>query len=154
MEYLELKQKPGTEGNRKLMKRYQSLDELIEALKKVDIPESLIVSVNRDIEQINTFAGNEKELGKLILKSVTRILRMVEKEAGVVPRGHYRTMWLGLGMAIFGIPMGVAFGMALDNLAFIGIGIPIGMVIGIAIGTAKDKQAAEKGKQLDFSREL
>lgn len=153
MEYLELKRKPGTEGNKKLAKRYASLEKLFEALKKVEIPETPIESVNRDIEQINNFTGSEKELGKLILKSETRILRMVQKEAGMVPRGHYRMQWLAIGMAVFGVPLGVGIGMALDNLAFIGIGIPMGMVIGLAVGTAMDKQAAEKGKQLDYSKE-
>ncbi|MBT8222071.1 MAG: hypothetical protein KJN96_02760 [Eudoraea sp.] len=57
---------------------------------------------------------------------------------------------MALGMAVFGVPMGVAFGAALDNMAFLGIGIPIGMAIGIAIGTAMDEQAKKEGRQLDI----
>lgn len=153
MEYPKIIRKPGTGENKKLVKRYASFEKLIEALKKVEIPDTLIESVNRDIEKINTFSGSEKELGKLIRRSKTRILRMVEKETGIVPRGHYRLKWFALGMVVFGVPMGVGFGLAVDNLAFIGIGIPIWMIIGIAIGTNMDKRAAKKGKQLDFKKE-
>lgn len=57
-------------------------------------------------------------------------------------------------MAVFGVPIGVAFGFGLSNMAFIGIGIPIGMSIGIGIGAAMDKKAKEEGRQLDFENVL
>ena len=53
-------------------------------------------------------------------------------------------------MSAFGMPLGVAFSVALDNFAFIGIGLPIGMSIGMALGAGMDKKAAKEGKQLDF----
>ena len=55
---------------------------------------------------------------------------------------------MGIGMAVFGIPLGVVFGTTQGNMAFIGIGIPIGLVMGVAIGSQKDKKAKEEGKQL------
>lgn len=62
-------------------------------------------------------------------------------------------MWLAVGMAAIGIPFGVVFGISLDNMSFLGIGIPIGMGIGIAIGTAMDKKARDEGRQLDLEVE-
>ena len=66
---------------------------------------------------------------------------MIEKELKLVTKHHYRTTWLAVGMAAFGIPFGVAFGASLGNMAFLGIGIPIGMVVGMAIGSNMDKKA-------------
>ena len=37
-----------------------------------------------------------------------------------------------------------------NNLAFLGLGLPIGMVIGIALGSSKDQEALKKGLQLDI----
>jgi len=55
-----------------------------------------------------------------------------------------------LGMSSFGIPLGVAFGFSVGNLALLGIGIPIGMAIGIGFGTYLDKKAKEEGRQLQY----
>lgn len=54
-----------------------------------------------------------------------------------------------LGMTIFGLPFGLMFAMSLDNMAFLGIGLPMGMPIGMAIGAAKDKKAKDEGKVLE-----
>ncbi len=79
---------------------------------------------------------------------------MIEKELKLVTKNHYRNTWLALGMAAFGIPLGVAFGTSLGNIAFIGIGLPNGLpnglAVGIAVGTGMDKKAFEEGKQMDL----
>ena len=62
-------------------------------------------------------------------------------------------MWLGLGMAVFGVPIGVFLGVSIENMGMIGVGIPIGMAVGIAIGTSMDKKALEEGRQLNVSME-
>jgi hypothetical protein len=92
----------------------------------------------------------EKDLSRQVKKSQTGILQMIEKEMKLVPKNRYRNMWLALGMASFGVPLGVVFGLSLGNMAFLGIGLPIGMGIGIAVGTALDKKAADSGNQLDL----
>ena len=51
---------------------------------------------------------------------------------------------------IFGIPIGAAFGLSLNNMAFLGIGLPIGMSIGLAMGARMDNKAKEEGRQLDI----
>ena len=67
-----------------------------------------------------------------------------------MPKKHYRNTWLAVGMAAFGIPLGLAFGATLGNMAFLGIGLPIGMVFGMSVGTNMDKKAFEEGRQLDL----
>jgi len=56
---------------------------------------------------------------------------------------------MALGMAAFGMPIGIVFGSIIGNMAFIGLGLPLGMVMGLALGTNKDKTAFEEGRQLN-----
>jgi drug/metabolite transporter (DMT)-like permease len=67
-----------------------------------------------------------------------------------VTKNHYRNTWLALGMGVFGIPLGVTFGVSLGNMGLLGIGLPIGIVVGLAVGSVLDKKAFEAGRQLDL----
>jgi drug/metabolite transporter (DMT)-like permease len=83
-------------------------------------------------------------------KTQTQIIKLIEKKHKLVTKNHYRNTWLAIGMAVFGIPLGVAFGTSLGNMALLGIGLPIGMAIGMGVGTGMDKKALEEGRQLDL----
>lgn len=74
---------------------------------------------------------------------------MLEKEHKIVPKNYYQSLWMLLGMAAFGLPIGAAFGASIGNMAFLSIGLPIGMVIGLAMGAGMDKKALKEGRQLD-----
>ncbi|MAM30687.1 MAG: hypothetical protein CMC13_16865 [Flavobacteriaceae bacterium] len=104
--------------------------------------------MSTEIEKVNTIQDSAYK--KQLLKSRTKILRILEKELKLVPKNYYRNLWLALGMSVFGIPMGAAFGVALDSMAFLGIGLPIGMVIGMAVGSEMDKKAAKENRQLNI----
>jgi hypothetical protein len=81
-------------------------------------------------------------------------LKLLEKEQKIVPKKHYQTLWMVLGMSSFGLPMGVAFGLALGNIGLMGLGLPIGMGIGLAMGTKMDKKALAEGRQLAFEAKM
>ena len=119
-------------------------------MNKKELPDDLISTINKGIEEINSFSASDKELRKFIKKTQSRIVKLIEKELKLVPLNHYRNTWLAIGMSAFGIPLGVAFGTSLGNMEYIGIGLPIGMAIGIAVGTEMDKKAFKEGKQLDL----
>ncbi|MFD2826373.1 hypothetical protein ACFSYG_07810 [Leeuwenhoekiella polynyae] len=87
---------------------------------------------------------------KKIRKSQFEILTFLEKEAGIVTKNHYRSKWLAVGMAAFGIPMGAAFGAALGNMSYLSIGMLFGIAIGVNVGRKKDKDAAAENKVLDI----
>lgn len=55
-----------------------------------------------------------------------------------------------LGMSVFGIPLGLGFGLSIGNFGMLAIGIGIGMAIGVGVGTSMDKKAFNEGRQLDF----
>ena len=135
--------------NPKLTKCYQKLENLLDELRKRSLSDTVIGFVNQQITIINQ-NHDEKELKKHVSKSLRKIIKILEKEHKIVPKGYYRNMWLALGMSAFGIPIGVAFGAALDNMAFMAMFMPVGMMIGIAIGSQMDTKAAKEGRQLDF----
>ena len=150
MEIKELNIRQGIDQNRRLMKAFNQFEQVLAELRKKEIPEEIISTINNSVDRINTASEPEKELRKLIRKAQSLILKMIEKELKFVTKNHYRNTWLAIGMSVFGIPIGVIFGTSIGNMGLLGIGLPIGMVIGIAIGTGMDKKAFEEGRQLDL----
>ena len=150
MEIKELKKRPSIDQNKKLISAYAQFDTLLTELKNKELPEEIVKHMNTGIDQINSFSESEKELRKQIRKTQTGILKLIEKELKLVTKNHYRNTWLAVGMAAFGIPLGVAFGTSIGNMGLLGIGLPIGMVIGMAVGSGMDKKAVESGRQLDL----
>lgn len=142
--------RPSFEENSKLAKAVHNLSTLISAIEQMNIPEEQQHKINEIIAGVNSFPGRDPELLKQLKSAQAGILKVLENELQIVSKNHYQLQWLALGMATFGIPIGVVFGAALGNMAFLGIGLPIGMAIGIAVGSGKDKQAADQGKQLDW----
>ena len=97
--------------------------------------------------------STERALRRGISRTTTALLTYLEKQHGLVPPGHYRAQWMAIGMAAFGVPIGTAIGVVLDNMGLIGVGIPLGMVVGMAIGSGKDDAAAKDGLQLDMEEQ-
>ena len=122
---------------------------LVDELNKRNIPIRLVEPFNTAIDKVNNYKGSIGGLRKLFNEVKINILKTLEKELKIVPQKTYLTRWLAIGMAVFGIPIGIAYGNLFDNMAFLGIGLPIGMVIGMAIGAGMDKKAKKEGRQLD-----
>ena len=138
------------EPNKRLLKEYQKMEDLIEALNKKEIPAELLTVINDDIKLVNSFSGTDKELTKTLRKTHSKILKFVEKELKLVAKNHYRTLWMAIGISVFGISMGTVFSTVFGNYSYLGMGIPIGMVFGLVIGANLDKNAEKDGKQLDL----
>jgi len=150
MEIIELQQIPGLETHAKLKTKYLQFDKLLVELRKRELPDSVVMAVNHEIEELNADRGTETDRRRIIAKKQANILKFLEKELKLVPINHYRNLWLALGIAAFGIPLGVAFAASIGNMAFLGIGLPMGFPLGIAIGSGLDKKALEEGRQLDW----
>jgi hypothetical protein len=119
-------------------------------LRKRELPVEMVSAINQEVEVINAVSDTGKGFRKMVRDKQSHILKMLEKELKLVPKNYYRNMWLAIGMAVFGLPLGVVFGASLGNMAFIGIGLPIGMVIGMGVGAEMDKKAFREGRQLDI----
>jgi len=150
MKLKDLISQPEHKKNDKLDAEYRQLRRLLEELGKRELTPEVADFINQCIDELNTFRGTEKELKKVLRGEQGKILRKVEKELKLVPRGYYRTTWIAQGMAVFGIPLGVVLGAALDNMAFMGVGLPLGLAIGAAVGSQMDQKAAAEGRQLDL----
>ncbi len=150
MEIIKLIERLDSKENSKLHKRYVQFGTLLKELKNKRLSNEIIDFINIEVKELNAIPTSEKRLKFKIIRKQSKIIRHIEKELKIVPKSYYRNAWLGIGMAVFGIPLGVAFGTSLDNIGLIGIGMPLGMVIGVVIGTKMDKKALKEGRQLDF----
>ena len=147
-----LKARTALEGNPKLVKAEQNLNSLLAAIGQKSISPEVEKKINEIIEEgNNNFGTDDKERIKRLKTAQTAILKILEKDHQIVPKNHYQLQWTAIGMAAIGLPLGMAFGMSLGNLGLMGLGLPIGLGVGVAIGTAKDKQTAQEGRQLDWS---
>lgn len=134
----------------KLTKKFTSLSKLIFAAGKHDLPDTFVSYVNNEIDLIGKFPGTTEETTKKLGTVQKDFLQKLEKEHQLVPKNHYRNLWLPLGMATFGLPIGVVIGLLMDNISLLAIGLPIGLAIGVVFGTSLDKKAKKEGRQLDF----
>lgn len=136
-------------SNKTVQRSYQKLLLTLEYLEGKDIPEKAEVQLNERIDKING-ETDPKRLGITIRKAYQRATQLLEKHMKIVPRKYYMMQWMAIGIAAFGVPIGVAFGSAMGNMAFIGVGIGMGLPIGMAVGTAMDSKAEKEGRQLPF----
>lgn len=139
-----------TNSHPKFGSKLKHLNSLLDELRQRELPGTSEVYINGLIIDLNKKDGSDPKLHKQLCQLQQRILKHLEKQLKWVPKGYYQSQWTAIGMAVFGMTFGVVFATALDNMAFIGIGLPIGMAIGIGIGTTMDQKAAKENRQLAF----
>lgn len=154
MTFLPLEERPELTSQSKIQKRFNTLNQVWNEIQKKDVPPATLEKLNGFIEEFNRLDTNDKTLKKAITKTRTNLLTTLQKDLGITPKHYYRNLWMGLGMAIFGVPLGVMFGFSFGNMAYLGLGIPLGLAFGLAMGEQKDKKAAKEGKQLDVDIEM
>ena len=140
--------------NSKTAVLYSKLEALLTALSQKQIPDDVEALVNQEIEALNVSKATGKTLAKQIKIQQNKIIKIVEKAVKIVPKNYYRSLWLVLGMSVFGVPLGVAFGAIIGNMGLLGVGLPIGMGIGVLVGSTIDKKAFKEGRQLDFEAKI
>ena len=150
MNIIEPKERSDISEDVKLSKIYTRFQKLIKELKERELPDKIIETVNKEIEDINTTSLIGKELRKLTWQKQTKILGLLEKELKIVPKNHYRSIWTALGMSVFGLPIGIIIGTIIGNMGMLATGVGLGMCIGLFLGAGMDKKALKEGRQLDF----
>lgn len=135
----------------RLNQLYNQFDTLLNELRYRRLPDSIIQTINNEVEEINTSNSlTTADLRKVIKKKQTAILKLIENELKLVPKNYHRNLWLALGMTVFGIPLGVLAGVLLKKPGLFAIGLPIGVAIGVTVGTAMDKKAVKENRQLNI----
>lgn len=126
---------------------FTKLNQLIDELNTKEIPDTVAIKIN---ELVNAINASEKDRQYLInlSENKTKIVKILENDLGLVPKNYYRNTWLILGMTTIGLPLGVCFGLLMDNMGLMGIGLPIGMVLGIGLGSSKDQKVFKENRQL------
>jgi hypothetical protein len=147
MEINNLNQRQFVDQHTPLFRLYAQLDNLLGELRKRDLPDSIVAAINSDIDLVNLTSYSE--LQKQTKKSQTAILWLLEKELKLVTRNHYRSTWMSMGLAVFGVPIGLILGLLIANMGMLGVGLPFGLLIGMVVGAAMDKRASEEDRQLD-----
>ena len=149
---LEPNQRPKLSGKTK--DSYNQFERLILEIRKKKLPEEIAFVINRHITQLNSVEDTGKTLRNEIRKEQSKIVGLLAQKLKIVPINYFRKTWFVLGMTVFGIPIGAAFGLSLNNMALLGIGLPIGMSIGLAIGARMDNKAKEEGRQVDIELKM
>lgn len=144
----EIAELPEDAGN-KINKKYQKLKQLIAELNNRKLTTETVTDINDIIQQYNNHSQKTKSLSGLLGRTRILILKVVEKRMKLFPKNAMMTRWMAIGMAIFGVPMGVVYGLVLDNMAFMGVGISIGLSLGVGIGISLDKKIKKEGRQLN-----
>jgi len=151
MKIIDLIERSDINQDSKAKRRFQSLKELLDELGKLDISEEIVSFINQEVDKINNFRGSLKILSAELSRITNKVLALLKKKHGIVKKNHYQNLWMVLGMSVYGLPLGVILGAALDNMGLIGIGIPLGMIFGMAMGSMMDKKAEREGRVLAFS---
>lgn len=149
MEIIKPDLKPELLTDSKTKALYDQFQQLLNELEKKKISAETAEKVNRETALINSTALRDKDLHKMLKQKQNDIIKLLEKEHKIVPKNYYRNLWLAVGMGAFGLPIGVAFGLLIHNIALLSIGLPIGMAIGVVVGSSLDKKAEAEGRQLD-----
>lgn len=136
-------------GQPQLDEIYIQFSKLITELNARDLPDDTVLYINKEIEAINATTKKGSNLKRLLLKGQSKIISLVERELKIVPKNYYRNRWWVIGMAVFGIPIGIALSAGNKNFGSIALGLPIGLAIGLAVGAEKDKKAFREGLQLN-----
>ncbi len=147
MELPQVEVKEKDQLKKKEKRALEQFNVLISALNDRELDQEMIEHIKGNISNVRSEPNYNT-----IKKEESKILDYVKKKQGYVAKNHYMTLWIALGMSTIGVPIGLAIGLALDQLGFMGIGIGGGLAIGVAIGSKKDKNAKEQGKQLPITK--
>lgn len=150
MRLTELEGRANKVDNDKAQAKVVQFKSLLIELEKKELPDTIVAAINQEVQELNAVVGTDDDFSKLLKKKQSAIISLVEKQVKIVPQHYYRTMWMALGMSVFGLPLGVALGAILSNMGLLGIGLPIGMGIGILVGTRLDMKAKNENRQLNI----
>lgn len=135
--------------HKKIERKHQQFVDLISELNQKELTDDIVQEVNPLILQVNNLDEHEPKFKSCVNKQFNAIIKLIAAKLRLVPKKFYQQMWFPLGMAIFGIPVGLIISMLSSNYAFIGIGLPIGLAIGAFLGSKMDDKAEKEGRQLN-----
>lgn len=137
-----------TDINYKKLVMYENYKKYIKELQSKTLPESLIEKLNLLIDVNNQMHDDEEMYRKSLNKIVRDTVKLVEKEAKIVPLNFYTNNWLIIGTT-FGVTLGSILSNLNDEIAFLGLFIAIGLSLGYGYGKSLDNKAIKEGRQIN-----
>lgn len=137
-------------SNTKLQVKIDQITLLYTELNKRELTDEVYETINSIGKSLEAPETNVNKMIRKINQAQLKICQLVEKKFKIVPIKYYQTLWTSLGLSVFGVACGVVFGVIVNNMAFLAVGLPIGMVIGSIYGKGKDKKAFDEGRQLNI----
>lgn len=135
----------------RLVAAYTQFNSLIDGIKKFNLDPALLNDLSGQVERVNQAILSGTRIETTLRQSQTKMIQLLAAQAKIVTIGHYRRMWTALGMTAIGLPLGVAFGTAIGNIAWMGVGLPFGLMIGYIMGSNFDTKAKNEGRQIPIS---
>ncbi|MFC2090688.1 hypothetical protein ACFLT1_07895 [Bacteroidota bacterium] len=68
-----------------------------------------------------------------------------DNPAKLYPKGHFVSLWMGLGMAFFTV-IGITISFLTENFSLMGIGLGAGVGVGLAVGQGVENKYEKEGK--------
>lgn len=128
----------------------RDFQELINAINSKALSPETVKMVQEKVRHLNSWEGSSKSFLKELIKVKKEVLEILQKKQKLVPEKYYATLWMPLGMSVFGLPIGVAISALTGKISFIGIGLPLGMAIGSFYGVYLDKKAEKENRILRY----
>ena len=106
MDIIKLKDKPEHANDFKLIGMYAQFNALLTELNARSLPEHTVKFVNDKVETLNNLSLPILDLKKLLKQEQTAIIKLLEKEHKIVPKGYYSNLWMLFGFTGIGLPIG------------------------------------------------
>lgn len=138
--------------NKKLHKLYDKLQKMLDAVNEKTLTSVEYTYITNQLELLNKFDGEDKQLMRLINKTYENILNNLAKNLKLFPKNHYLAISMVMGMLGGLIFSSIISTLGLGvNLGFSSsVSLSLGMFIGVIVGFYRDKTVKEEGRQLDI----
>jgi hypothetical protein len=123
------------------------IKQLLSLIKKLNDhnieDEKLMLELEELLDILKSIKSGNKSIKKAYKKTYHNLKEKIKKNYGIVEKGTYVQMGIGLGMC-FGIAIGSAFTLYMSTS--ITVGMMFGMAIGSIFGRIKDKSIENEDK--------
>lgn len=122
----------------------RDFQDLIDAINSKNLSAETAELVQNKVQYLNSLEVSSKPFLKELKKVKKDILEVLQKKQKLVPENYYTSLWMALGMSVFGLPIGMVISSFTGKISFIAIGLPLGMTIGSFYGAHLDKKAVKE----------
>lgn len=151
MELIKLKEVETSSKQNALYKTYLEYNHLLSEIKDFQLPDPIIRSINRDIEQLNYTSRSGGRKRRLIKQKINKVTKILRREVNIVPKRYHQSQWtmVGLLLLLIFIPIFIIYDISNSGLfALLIMLVALGCFF---YGRSLDKKAKQEGRQLKIN---